>query len=165
VFLTLVCCVIVDLIYLSAVASQSINDVFSATYTNYRIVFEATQSAGEDLFLRVRVSGSDNTSSNYIYGRYYAGLFDSIAAGNEGKVTATSWQFGATPYPSARGSNIMDICNPFATERTSMSIFSSGRFFQLIGGITTVTTSYTGFTIFPNAGTMTGSVSVYGYNK
>jgi hypothetical protein len=26
-------------------------------------------------------------------------------------------------------------------------------------------TSYTGFTIFPDAGTITGTISVYGYNK
>jgi hypothetical protein len=40
---------------------------------------------------------------------------------------------------------------------------------RVVGGffnfIKNDTTSYTGFTFFPASGTMTGSVSVYGYSK
>ena len=149
----------------SAASSVSLNDVFSTTYTNYRIVLEATQSADNDLTLRLRVSGADNTSLNYTFGRYYSGLINSIAAGNEGNVTSSGFSFGSMPLSSAKGSTSIDICNPFVTDRTSITFIHSGKYFQIMGGITTVTTSYTGFTFFPSSGTMTGTISVYGYNK
>ena len=48
----------------TAVASQSINDVFSATYDFYRIIGNLTGSAAAaDLSFRLRVSGADNSSS------------------------------------------------------------------------------------------------------
>jgi hypothetical protein len=148
----------------SAVASQSINDVFSTTYTNYLINLEATQSADADITLRLRVSGTDNTSSNYTYGRYYSGLVQSIVAGNEGNITEVFFPLGSFPT-TRRGSSIININNPFATQNTSVTMQQAGKYFQVIGGVMSVTTSYTGFTIAPTSGTVTGSVSVYGYNK
>jgi hypothetical protein len=67
------------------------------------------------------------------------------------------------------GSSYVYLANPFTNYKT--------RYFAPMGGNTTsdatltrsgetsVTTSYTGFTIFPDSGTITGRVSVYGVNK
>ena len=49
----------------SAVSSQSINDVFSATYKNYLVQFVGTQSTSAGFTMRLRVSGADNTNSTY----------------------------------------------------------------------------------------------------
>jgi hypothetical protein len=51
---------------LSAVSSQSFNDVFSATYNNYYIQMTLNGSTtSQDVNLRLRVSGADNSSANY----------------------------------------------------------------------------------------------------
>ena len=155
----------------SGVASQSINDVFSATYTNYRIILTADSSVNSvDVNMRLRVSGSDNSSSNYIWDRTQingALTTENQSSGNS--TPATSWNFCAMSggYP---GFCIADIVRPFATDHTgftssysywdSAANHANGR----IGGLTSVTTSYTGFTIIMGSGTITGTLSTYGYN-
>ncbi len=48
----------------SAVSSQSVNDVFSATYENYFLLVRTTASS-DNINIRMRVSGSDDSTSNY----------------------------------------------------------------------------------------------------
>jgi hypothetical protein len=155
----------------SGVSSQSVNDVFSSTYENYRIVFAVDSSAASvDLQIRLRVSGSDNSSTNYAWDRTQAnnGTGQTLSSGTS---LTTFWVFGAI---SGTYSGLVsgDFFRPFATDNTGFNSLyyyydattnhSSGS----IAGITSVTTSYTGFTFFPSgAGTISGTVSVYGYNK
>jgi hypothetical protein len=153
----------------SAVASQSINDVFSATYDNYLIYFQGTgTTTNASLRLRMRVAGADNTSSEYSFATRY------VDAGSSTGVTVSS---GTTSlylgdiYTRPCFTNIA-ISNTFLTDYTvynsnSFNLFSTATSNTSIvgGGALTVTTSYTGFTIFPASGTITGSVSVFAYAK
>jgi hypothetical protein len=152
----------------SAVASQSFNDVFSTTYDNYRIVFEATCSANVTIDMRLRVSGADNSSANYWNNR-------TLGAGS------TPQSFGASSaetsflrvgeFETGISTGTYDVYSPFKTQITSLAGVNQFRYTSVYQhscmktGQTTVTTSYTGFTLFPSSGTMTGTVSVYGYNK
>ena len=147
----------------SAVSSQSINNVFTSTYKNYRIFINAKHAADADLTMRVRASGTDLSSANsYYYGRYYVGETSSLAAGSNNQTLDTSWTLNRVGTWSSH--IVIDIANPQATEVTTASIFSSGGYLQVIGGsLNNNTTSYDGFTII-TGGSMTGSVSVYGYN-
>jgi hypothetical protein len=154
----------------SAVASQSINDVFSATYNNYKIVFDldSTSAGSTGIAMRLRVAGADNSSANYWNNRLF------------GQATSTTSQ-GATSEDTSfilfgerdTGVSTFDynLYNPFATKATSL--VGTGQFrytsayqhSQLKTGQTTVTTSYTGFTLITSTGTMTGKVIIYGYNE
>ena len=58
----------------SAVSSQSVNDVFSATYDNYKIVCQFSSSADQEVFFRLRASGSDLTTSVYRTGNINMGV-------------------------------------------------------------------------------------------
>jgi hypothetical protein len=163
----------------SAVASHSVNDVFSATYDFYKIIIVAENSSANWQFkLRLRVSGSDNSASNYLWSaiqqRFNSATPSLINSGSNG--LTTSFEIGATSNPTATLGNqtIVEIGNPFATSETTFNSSSVGyemdptiptSFRQLSGGLTSVTTSYTGFTIFATNGNITGSVSVYGYKK
>ena len=50
----------------SGVTSQSLNNVFSATYRNYRVVIDYVPATTSGVFsLRMRASGADNSTSNY----------------------------------------------------------------------------------------------------
>ena len=150
----------------SAVASQSVNDVFSSTYENYLILGNNIQStSGGNITMRLRVGGADNSSANYNRG-YVIWTGSSLSGADEN--AATSWTIGRGDVSLSSAFNIQ-LNSPFTATYTSgighWSLLNSTDPYyvgQSLG--TTVTTSYTGFTLFPS-GNMTGSVSVYGYNK
>ena len=153
----------------SGVASQSVNDVFSATYENYRIVLTGIVASGgeQNLSFRVRVSGTDLTTSTYIYSEQSLGANGSSY--NNTSTSATSivlGRIGQTGYSSI----FFDVAQPFLANRTTTNSASASdgttTFFKGNGaGLVANTTSYTGFTFFPTGSTITGTVSVYGYNK
>ena len=104
----------------SAVASQSINDVFSSTYDNYRIVLEIASASGCDLNFRYRVSGADNSTANY-HRQYISGTSTTVAAARTGSATS----YGIATLDSNRNFIIIDLANPFLTVNTSGIINSS----------------------------------------
>lgn len=147
----------------------SLNDVFSSTYDNYRIIITHKNLSSNDAFyLRLRVSGSDNSTSNY----YYAGHFVESSYANitlaKGDPT-TSWRIGVT----STDFDLIEITisNPFTSEKTaynSMAAYgiSTNEGGQNIeSGFFSGTNSFTGFSIIANAGSITGKVSVYGFNN
>jgi hypothetical protein len=152
----------------SAVASQSFNDVFSTTYDNYRIVFEATCSANVTIDMRLRVSGADNSSANYWNNRTLGAGSTPQSFGASSAETAWS---RVGEFETGISTGTYDVYSPFKTQITSLAGVNQFRYTSVYQhscmktGQTTVTTSYTGFTLFPSSGTMTGTVSVYGYNK
>jgi hypothetical protein len=167
----------IETVSFASLASQSINDVFSATYDNYLILVKSSCSAATQLNLRMRVGGSDLSSSSYMYGGVYVEYNGSAAVVGE---NATGTPGGA----SSAGFNILDVdgnpgyarlamFDPFATEQTGIlyeQSFNSGGsrnsgYYEAFSGLTTVTTSFTGFTLLPATGNITGTVSVYGYKK
>lgn len=150
----------------SAVASQSINDVFSATYETYQIfvnVSAGTDNAG--LGLRMRVSGTDNSSSNYENGTYFIGAYNSVVAGSSNSNLNNIFGTIVDISSTAGASFTATVYNPFETAYTKSTWQGTGYDTILGGGVMTVTTSYTGFTVRTSSGTITGTVSVYGVNK
>lgn len=151
----------------SGSSSQSINNCFSSTYTNYRIIFYLTDgSAQTNIQARLRVSGSDATGANYNQAgwiQYGTTLTYDNSAGN------TSWTFSgmntASSGQCAEGVSA-DIYRPFLTNKTAATLTATQNVDTARGRglVHTLDTSYTGITFFPLTGTMTGSVSIYGYN-
>ena len=154
----------------SAQSTVSLNGVFNSTYDNYRIVFGNLNGSGalSDVGFRLRKSGTDNTSN--IYYRQY--LDGSSTTASIGRVQSTSWVVFAVrdqgPFQS-----YLELTNP-----NTANVRTGGITNQAYGSVSTPSvtiSSYThdlaasadfdGFTIFPASGTMSGTVSVYGYNK
>lgn len=149
--------------------TASISNVFSADYDRYQIVFYlAGSSAGNFAHFRLRNSGGDLTSANYYRTGTYSAFGGAWAAYNAG--ATTSFQVVGEWGGSIASTCIMDIFNPFLTTRTGWNcntnnVGGGAGYFQM--GLADNTTSYTGFTVYPNAGTfLTGSyVKVYGYRN
>ena len=146
-------------------SSVSVNDVFSATYDNYQIYINITASttsnAGQ---LRFRVSGSDNSSSNYENGVYAVGAYSSGTAGSDNSELRN--YFGVVGlHSTVGGQGIVNVQNPFTTNYTKILEHSVGEWMRVGGGVMTVTTSYTGFTYIQPVGNFTGTISVYGIKK
>ena len=146
----------------TGVASQSINDVFSATYDSYRILVQVKSDTGSpDLTLRLRVSGTDASGANtYLYHRDGSLTTTSI----DGDFSTTSFLMGSiddnAQYPAEA-----IITRPFIAAQTGFH--SSGGRYQVatnVFGFHNQTTSYTGFTLLA-ANNITGTVLTYGFNK
>ena len=152
----------------SAVASQSISDVFSTTYDNYRILYTCTTSLENTINLRLRVSGADNTTSNYYFQRTLSKDGNTVSGGEN--LAATSWagfNTNTTMEPIE-----VELYSPFLSTTTAFL----GRYHKVetlatvhetgtLSGVHNVTSSFTGFTFTVGGGTMSGTISVYGYNK
>jgi hypothetical protein len=149
----------------SGASSVSINDVFSATYTHYRVIANAVNSGDSGANFRFRVAGSDATSGDYFVQKNY--ISNSVNPTKTGATSATTIDLG--PLWTGYNSYAYDIFNPFVTTRSqiignsfSLNSFSSWEGLTTFALLNTAT-SYTGFTFYPASGTMTGSIRVYGY--
>ena len=146
----------------SGVSSQSVNDVFSATYKYYKIVINQTSSSVSTfLRLRLRVAGSDDT--NNVYAQKLIKYDGGASVGTVSGSNDTS-QIITEQGSSTKGADVT-IFDPFTAAPTTIVNNALSTTAWLAGGcIHTNSTSFTGFTLFNSSGTITGSVSVFGYN-
>jgi hypothetical protein len=144
----------------TGVASQSISNVFSSTYDNYRILISVDDFVSDTTCqMRLRTA-SDNTGSNYKYNT--AGQ-----ASDNQHASVTTTFFGLSFYNSTLLANIaLDIFNPNRAMNTGLNaLYTINNGLTTASGVEDTNTQYTGFTIFTGAGNFDGRVSVYGYNK
>jgi len=151
----------------SGASSFSVDNAFSATYDNYKMIVAGTDGGGTagSVQIRFRTGGSDNTTSNYSGVRestiYATGAKEDDTSNSDNKSTFgrldTSGGFWLT----------FDIIQPFASQRTSAlgSHCDTTR-----GGYSVMrfnaTTSFDGIKILNQAGqNIAGSYSIYGYGN
>ena len=151
----------------SAVSSQTFNDVFSATYDNYLVVcnFGQNTSAGS-LEIRLRNAGTNRTGATYSFTALQwttsatASRTENqtayLVAANLATVEHNFTALFTEPFVSTRATGIYCEINQ-NTDATSVGSIVSGGY--------KTNDSNDGFAFLVSAGTITGSVSVYGYNK
>lgn len=146
-------------------STVSIDNVFSADYTNYRVLFSGVHASSDVvLYARMRLSGTDNTTSNYQHQRMEAsGTGTPIMARD---INQTAGRVGAVLTTNCIMS--MDIYNPALAVPTQFNIqsgfrTSTGIQMSLETTAHNVSTAYDGITFYPASSTMTGTVRIYGY--
>ena len=155
----------------SGVASQSVNDVFSATYDNYRFILDIISTTSDNIiYMKMRSSGTDN-STNYYSMMNGVRSDGSAFTQTENNVTTG---FALTLCDSANSNQYGfngDLCRPFLSATTMVrginnSSTSTGiPASQSGGGLHAVVASYTSLNLIASAGNMTGSIKIYGYNN
>ena len=152
----------------SAVASQSINNVFSATYDNYRIVmyYEPTTSINAIFDMRLRASGSDNSASNSYRIQYLRANVTSVSAA--GGLDNKMFMGENSGTGGFRNNISMDIFSPFLASPTNLNNFNmssrDSMYLYLFNGGHNVASSFDGFSFLFSSAT-TGTISIYGYAK
>lgn len=149
----------------SAVSSQSITSIFSSSFDNYKVIIDFVASTSTVLNLRLRTTSDD---TNSLYQRQYA-TFSGTTAAYARTANDNTWAIQLIDTP--RNNYHIEIGNPNLATQTSMFCFANRAYNNSasndmlfnFGGHNS-TTQFTGFTIYPSAGTITGTVSVYGYN-
>jgi hypothetical protein len=145
----------------SAVSSVSFNNVFTSTYRNYYVVADFLGSANDGCRVRLRVSGSDNSTSNYNNQRFNA---DGSGVNAVRGSSSTQWNVMDTTTGGSGGFFV--FYNPQTSNKSALvmlgysgggtpTLSGNGNFFD-------ATTSFDGFTLFPSTGTITGQIRVYG---
>lgn len=148
----------------TAVSAISINGCFSATYENYFINYTSEHTTSvADLNVRFRVSGSDNTTSNYNYVRQ---RISSAGSGFDTRSEARSTNLGVVASSVSPNHGHMYVMKPFAAEATGVIVAQvSPNVANSERGVFSFssTTSFDGFTLYPASGAITGTIRVYGY--
>jgi hypothetical protein len=143
----------------------NVNNVFTSTYRNYKIIIEGegSESGGSFIDMRMRVGGTDNSGANYFYS--YHTVNASSTGADVGAGSQTVWRvFNAANLRfgcdiTITGPQLTDEHNfnaLFATAGTGIGI--TGR----SGGTFNAATSFDGFSLIPVSGTITGTYRVYG---
>jgi hypothetical protein len=145
----------------SGVSSVTVTGAFSADYDNYRIIYSGgVGSITANIGLKL---GSASTSY-YGFGVY--GTFSATTVLGINDNNASSFRF-VGGGDSSGATVIADIRSPFATAATYISApIDTGTSFGAYSGRYFPTTSFTAFTLTPDAGTLTGgTIRVYGYQR
>jgi hypothetical protein len=146
----------------TTVSSVAVTDAFSATYDNYKITISGgVGSTGQVFNLQLGA-----TTTGYYCG-FTGAVYSTGAASTGSNNNTASWtQVGVGSTDSLFAD--FTLSNPFATKFT----FINGGFAfpvttnvsRTLNGYLNNATSYTGFTITPDTGTMTGgTIRIYGY--
>jgi hypothetical protein len=146
----------------SAQTAVSVNNCFTSTFKNYRVLINFTCSASDQLRMRFRVSGADNTTSNYNYAWQYQNLGTGTA--NVGLQNGTYLYLQDTVTGALGHFYTLDIADPQTSSHTMLNGHTIwNTYFANAGGYFNAGTVFDGLTIYPAAGNITGTISIYGY--
>jgi hypothetical protein len=155
----------------TAVASEIIPNIFSATYDDYKVMLNLDGvSADGDITVQLR-AGTVTVTSNYQTA--YRGI--DVGAGNEDNALSSGsyWNMGNTDSGNNNHMYFIpfDLSSPFRAQRTVLTgsigyVDTAGNFSGRAGASNNLNaTSYESLVVGCSSGNITGSVRIYGYNK
>jgi hypothetical protein len=150
----------------SAVASVAVTGAFSADYDNYLIQIINTVVSANQPNLNIQMTGA---TSGYAFSGHYQSFASATLSGDV-STSATSFPIGSAGNGTAGAGRVLMDCTvkgPFITQPTFFSSQNASLTWNsYYNGYKNDTTSYTGFTILPSSGTITGgTIRVYGYRN
>ena len=146
----------------SAVSSFNIDNIFTATYKRYMVIFSLSASSSATLNLRYRVAGVTKSTSDF-YGSGL-GIDRTNASVNNGQVGSSS----KTISTDATGVNLITMYftqvgnssqKPFFT---GTGVGGGSQLSYFFGATFDVADTYDGLHLFLSANTMTGDYQVFG---
>jgi hypothetical protein len=144
-------------------SSVIFDNCFSATYNNYRAIVSIESSTGAHVQIRLRTGGV-NASANYVYQRLVQ--FNTTVSG-QSSTSATSW-IQSPSVGTTGGIATIEIGRPYQTKNTLFMTHSWGEgiYNNIVGGYhNNAGPQYDGLNFFPNTGTITGEINIYGYRN
>ena len=160
-------------------ASSWYSDSLDSTYYAYKIIVNIVSISNQyaKVYARLRASGSDLTASNYTWHIHGAFRYTNNSSGNgeynDGYAGGSEWKphgDGGLDTDTGEGVDmIIDLINPSNTVGYKGGFCNSRFLYDSARWYTTHSTfkyaaqaAYTGFKLYTTAGTMTGTVNLYG---
>jgi hypothetical protein len=148
----------------TTVGSVAVSDAFSATYENYKIIVTGGVGSTANYFDMILTGSTTQYNNKFIYGTPANNSITGL-----GNSAGTKWQYVGSFSTTAQSMD-MSIYNPFLAVQTSFSLnftdtaYDPTSAYGTNAGVHGAATSYTGFTLSTQAGTLTGgTIRVYGY--
>lgn len=143
----------------SAVSSQAFDSVFSATYRAYIVEIRETSSTNNLFTIRYRASGATDSTSNYSYQR---AEFNSTTVSASRSLSNDSYG----PFAFTSQTHVVDLLfvDPYGSNSNKgihARVFPGAEMSYMSGKFNT-TTSFDGFIIIANTGTITGTCTIWG---
>jgi hypothetical protein len=154
----------------SAASTLTADGIFTSSYTNYLIHFQATSTSNAELTLQLRAGGVTSTAANYNQQSIQANNATAGAGRTTGNTSATVSNMSGAYFAYSQ----LTIYQPQLAAVTGFQALqhwhNSSTYAQPIiqgyYGNNTLTTAFDGFILTQGgAGTVTGSYAVYGYSK
>jgi hypothetical protein len=149
----------------SAVTEVLLDNVFTATYRDYRFVFDCQSSAGGAIFgFHVRSGGSTISTNTYQHSTLF---MDGTSITTARSTTQPAMRVGANDTNAYHGMTLDIFCPQLAQPTRVTSLFNRGIGYQPEMGFggNTNSTAYDGMRIYVGSGTMTGEYVLYGCRK
>jgi hypothetical protein len=157
------------LITFAGVTTITVNDIFNPAFKNYKLLFNLqSTSVSGNTYLRYAVDGVADGSANYYRTNFYSnsGTVSGTYTPNNSQGALLLWQATggrsglseATIYTPYLGRPVIDITTVSSGPAIAPGLLRESVYFN------STTVSFDGFNIFNTAGTMTGSMLVYGFN-
>ena len=149
----------------SACSSLSLNGVFTGDYDNYMVAMRSVSTASTSIVGWLRAGGVNNTTaSSYVYQTLVAS--GTSIAGARTTNNTTVWQ---DTYATQRTGVTIYFFGPYLAQptayRTVSALDESSARIGDIAGTHNQSTAYDGFTMVANSGTITGKLTVFGFNQ
>jgi hypothetical protein len=157
--------------FTSATSFSLPNGTFTSKYKNYRLLYNIAVSADSDFTVRLRKTGTDNNNASY--NTTLVGVLSTSGASNSTGNSQTSWFFGEQDSSVDLYAVSFDLYQPLLNTRTAATgniiavnkaaTATIGRAGGWWHGLADTFDSVT--FISSVASSMTGTVTVYGYNQ
>lgn len=150
----------------TASAGISVSNIFSSTYSRYRILISAYAAAGSPLVAMYFRENTTDKASGY-YGGLWQIRFDAATSGvgmnNQNYITAINAMGSTAASRSVVSLDVYRSATDGIVTGTGYNGNASGTF--QVAANNSAMTNFTGFSISPSTSTMTGNVKVYGYKE
>lgn len=161
------------LVYVTSVTATSglglnLDNIFSASFRNYRIILDDVRLAGlSGLSMQLRVGGATNGTTYYNMRQGFD--YSTNAASPAGTSNGGAWNIPCIVNGGGAAQCVIDIFNPFGTQITGYT--GQGTDSRTAGGVGALsssgfhntTSSFTGIAIGTSQTYTNINVSVYGY--
>jgi hypothetical protein len=152
----------------SAVSSLDVDDVFTSTYTDYRILLNYTTSTTNAVTMQLRAAGSTATGSNY----NRAFLRSDTATPATGVSNSQTGWAAILESNTVKAHAAIEVYAPQLAEPTlayinalvNLGAYTSERWYGWAMNHT-LSTAYDGFRLSVGTGTVSGTYAIYGYAK
>lgn len=143
----------------SGVSSQAFDSVFSSTYRAYIVEIRETSSTNNQFTVRYRASGSTDSTLNYSYQK---AEFNSTTVSAQRSLSNDAYSvFSFTSQNHCVDLLFVDPYGTDAHKALHARCFTGAEMTYMSGKFNT-TTSFDGFIIIANTGTITGTATIWG---
>lgn len=152
----------------TAATSVSVNGCFTSTYDNYQLEWVLTHSTGTQTQFRLRVSGVDDSSANYDV-QVLSGTSTTAAAVQS--LATTSWFMGSASATQENQSLTMNspalsvATQADGVQRASQNPMTTAAALSMRQFQHRSLSGFDGFTLIAAAGTISGTLRIYGMNN